>query len=150
MSRGVGAAKGRYYGDRYEKAVAYLEANPEELTRAYRNPHTHPGGPLFLYCTPTGKQLCRPLDGRLCGCPTQVAGGYEDAWEPTGIVAWTWEMTRDILDDPLVPRGLRALSVKCLGRLAYWQRRLDREIPRSRYLVANSVLPLTGLKEKET
>jgi hypothetical protein len=108
--------------DRYDKAIAYLEAHPSEIASAWANPFFHPGGALFLYVTHNSGESIDLGRGRfkLCGCLTQVRRGTRDAE--------TEELTEEIRNDTRIPRDFDNVGINNLAVFAEWQRRLDREL----------------------
>jgi hypothetical protein len=102
--------------DRYELAVDYLTAHPEEIREAWENAYTHPHGCIFKYAAP--HEWMRTPSGEKCGCLTMVRGG--------AYVAATPELTAMIRADERLPGGSGdGITVDHLPVFAGWQRRLD-------------------------
>lgn len=115
--------------DKYDKAIEYLTANPREIFNAWGCPNTHVAGCLFMPAGPTTgflKDDVWPMrkDGLLCGCLTTIRqnGGHFPR------LAWTDELTQEILQDTRIPDDCTLITVSDLPVFAEWQRRLDKEI----------------------
>jgi hypothetical protein len=122
--------------DRYDAAVAYLTANPDQIQDAWNRPHTHTAGCLFLFATPTGAVDNRP-DGLECGCITQIRSGRKPkprfdygAFIRFGNSAWTDSLTSRIRADVRIPTNRKMLRVQHLKLFATWQRRIDKVLKR--------------------
>lgn len=110
--------------DKYDEAIEYLVARPEETGNAWIRGALGVG--LFGFCTP---------DGRIhpgCGCLTMVKSGPE--------VAFTSSLTDAIRADNRIHEEISDLTKALLSTdspdarrailqpYAEWQRRMDREI----------------------
>lgn len=98
--------------DKYDSAVDFLTAHPEEIKEAWAGPNLHPAGCLF-YLTDTTSENVRGL----YGCLTQVKSGIREAPTP--------ELTTAIRQDPNIPADETEIKVKHLGHFAKWQRKID-------------------------
>jgi hypothetical protein len=107
--------------DKYDAAVEYLTAHPDEIFHAWQKPG-HPHHNLFAPVTPSGMYECR-TDDKTCGCLTMIrfCNSY---------VAHTDRLTRFIRDDNRIPQGGSEVTVDHLPIFAGWQRRIDKELGR--------------------
>lgn len=102
--------------DKYDEAIEYLRSQDdfrEAVDAAWTFPFTEPGGCLFQYATPTGKQR----SGSLCGCLVQVKSGWKEAY--------TDELTKQIREDTTLPANMYDITKENLSCFAYWRRKLD-------------------------
>ena len=105
--------------DKYDEAIAYLTANPDEIQAAwdggyYRGEETSvQAACLFNYAN--------SADDLNCGCLTQIRS------DPTRH-AHTFDLTREIRLDSRIPVCATDITVADLPVFAEWQRRLDKEI----------------------
>jgi len=140
--------------DIYDQGIDYLVENPDEAFRAWdygcvsrddligkiaagRTPAPadvdgfYAATRLFQAMSIDGHACNRPLDGRTCGCLTQIRDrGYR--------VAWTEALTSEILADGRLPVGgvgaCDFVGASRTGRramllpFAEWQRRFDVEV----------------------
>lgn len=108
--------------DKYDKAVAYLKDNPEEIANAWFNGSSSDHGCLFQFLEerdkkgPTGKNL---------GCLTQIK------LMPNSFEAPTKKLTEGILNDDRIPSSDSAINTGNLEVFAEWQRRVDKELGRT-------------------
>jgi hypothetical protein len=100
--------------DKYDKAVAFLTANPYQIHTAWSSPEKEPGGCLFNY---VGHYGDAGFDGSRIGCLTQIRGGI--------LSAPTEELTMDIRRDPRIPSIATDIKAEHLPVLAEWQRKID-------------------------
>ena len=123
--------------DRYDEAVEYLCAHPEQVNDAWMKTGTHQAGCLFQMCgfPRTIADMIAGTwsteEGRPCGCLTMIR------FQPTAYCAQTAALTKRVLADeriplhynqiPLDPTGLR----ECLEVFAGWQREIDRVLGRN-------------------
>lgn len=101
--------------DKYDEAIEYLTKYPEEIAHAWSGGHT--AECLFDLAG-------RSSDGDY-GCLTMIRGC--DKWE-----AETPELTQQIRDDHRIPKWGHSITVADLPVFAEWQRRLDRELNRTK------------------
>jgi hypothetical protein len=120
--------------DKYDDAIEWLVAhadgeNPDKgiCYEAWIDAATHTAGCLFDFCTPSGRGGERG-SFRL-GCLTMIRN------RPEMYIAWTDDLTREIVTDDRIPKlidelcDLRGEELRAaLQPFAEWQRRLDREI----------------------
>lgn len=101
--------------DKYDEAVAYLTAHPDEIRRAWANPDAHEYGCLFMYLDGPGGN---------CGCLTLVK------LDP-GMYKRTHPHMAGLIDrvnaDPRIPKYEHSITEESLPAFAEWQRILAHE-----------------------
>jgi hypothetical protein len=106
--------------DKYDRAIAYLKKNPENIHEAWINGNRpgHPhGGCLFQHASKSGYH-----DAKF-GCLTQIRQG--------GDGAATVALTKAILSDHRIPNyAPRETDVEILPVFAEWQRKIDKVLKR--------------------
>ena len=110
--------------DKYDEAVEYLTARPEEILETWTYPSSKQAGCLFGFATPDPfvRAFNKEQAGRLCGCLTEIKGRGQDAW--------TDELTAAIRGDERIPSHGAYITVEHLPIFAEWQRRIDKELNR--------------------
>ena len=99
----------RLMTDEYDKAAAYLTANPDEIFDAWANYSLHEAGALFKFAGDPGDPAC--------GCVTMIRGGYYEAGTP--------DLTARIRAETRIPDDPRKLTTASLPVLAELQREID-------------------------
>lgn len=109
--------------DKYDLAMDYLRAHPEEIKDAWSWPF-HPARCLFEYVTPHPSSFgtIRP-DWEPCGCLTMIRMNLH--W-----LAWTDELTAEIQADLSIPNDVKDITTHHLPIFAKWQRIIDRRLNR--------------------
>ena len=110
--------------DKYDRAVAFLTENPEQIDDIWSNPTDHEAGVLFQFCSKEG-DLRGHSDTyeQSCGCLTEVASGR---WP-----AQNEKLRAEIMADDRIPKRASHITVSTLPVFAEWQRRLDKELNRT-------------------
>ena len=124
--------------DRYDEAVEYLTAHPEEIYKSWANPYCEPGGCLFGFYTKEPAAYIWDAYGSACGCLTQAKAGQVVVYNKCKIElrAFTQELTDEIRNDPRIPnsppnQGLAESIAYCktwapvLPVFAEYRRKLD-------------------------
>lgn len=116
--------------DKYDLAIDYLTAHPDEIVNAWGDPERHKAGCLFQYATRTSE---KNHDWSI-GCLTLIRRDSLDEksddfrYRPEPYVAETPELTRRIQNDERIPIRADDIQVEDLSVFAEWQRILDREL----------------------
>ena len=116
--------------DKYDVAVEYLTANPDNIYAAWKDYSGAEYKPseevlqahcLFQFVTPTGKCGVEYMG---CGCLTEIRHSMrrKDACTET--------LTDEIRADERIPQSGYAIKVQHLPIFAEWQRRIDKELNR--------------------
>ena len=108
--------------DKYDRAIEYLAAHPEQMESAWGNPHTRQGGCLFQYLSPTGR-FAEDVDGVPYGCPTT-----HKAYPKRAICA-SPTIAAEIRMDTNIPIFSGEITLASLPRFAYYQRKMDALFP---------------------
>jgi hypothetical protein len=110
--------------DKYDEAIEYLRAHPDEICEAWGDPDTHPGGRLFDWC---GESDFKGGQIGWCGCLTQIrASTVADPGSFNAqCIAPTPSLTADIRGDTRIPTDPQDITVEHLQVFADWQRKLD-------------------------
>ena len=103
-------------GDKYDRAIWYLSANPNEIFYAWGSPRSHKAGCLFNYTSAIGH-----------GCLVQIRCSKL-------TVAPTWRLTEKIKTDEGIPKDPDDIEIQHLERFATWQHRLDEKLGKKRQL----------------
>ena len=98
------------------KAVEYLQANPDEIKGAWRSPQYHIAGALFTFVRPEGKDTSYETG---IGCLTMIKSGDYRAWHSD-------ELTDAIRADDRIPASRVLVTPSNLPVLAEWQRRIEK------------------------
>lgn len=99
--------------DKYDLAIEFLTANPEQIPDAWNIPWSHEAGCLFAYTNSSS------------GCLTQIRGTPD-------YYGGTLAQAAEIAADERIPENSSKITVKSLPVFAEWQRRLDRELGENR------------------
>lgn len=99
--------------DKYDEAIEYLTAHPDEMPDAWGDTSEHKAGCLFAYLGDLGDTVC--------GCPTMVKNGFRS----TSVL----ELTTAVRADPRIPRRVDDITVESLPAFADIQRLADKLIP---------------------
>ena len=106
--------------DKYDEAIEYLNANPDDIRIAWGAPMFHPAGCLFEYASPSGETDVG------VGCLTMIKGNSRfSVYKVDGIHK---ELTEAIRADDRIPDLSCDITLNDLPVFAEWQRRLDKEI----------------------
>ncbi len=103
---------------KYDAAIAYLTAHPEEIHDAWYHPLTHVAGCLFQWC-------CK----NVCNAPERI-GCLSMVYAMDKYVAETPDLTATIRSDDRIQGDSEKIGVVDLPVFAEWQRRIDKELCR--------------------
>ena len=108
--------------DKYDKAIEYLEAHPDEISQAWLSIEKHPAGCLFQFASPRSPEGILGMNGcKRGGCLTMIRNDVN-------CNSFTDELTLAIRSDERIPKLTRHITtIKTLHVFAYWQRKLDWE-----------------------
>jgi len=104
--------------DKYDVAVEFLTANPDEINRAWMNVGDAEGSCLFGFAN--SDPLCATDN---IGCLTAIRSGFDEAK--------TADLTARIRADKRLPLDSSDITVASLPVFAEWQRILDKELNRA-------------------
>lgn len=116
--------------DKYDKGIKYLlqfdgDKFKEEVLQAWSGV-PNPAHCLFQFCTPTGCGMKHPKETKYIGCLTQIKN------DTFGTMAWTEELTAEIVNDPNIPTNPWHVTKESLPHFAKYQRKMDRTIRRKK------------------
>lgn len=107
--------------DKYDLAIEYYKQNSIRILCDWNRPSSKGPSCLFQYVNRSGvSPYGEPFLSEGCGCLTQVKSGFCKAATP--------DLTREIRDDPSLPRFSGDIRVEHLEHFARWQRRIDKEL----------------------
>jgi len=120
--------------DKYDLAIDYLTAHPEDIHDAWQSPGTWKGkgGELFGFVGPDWKSSSNAASSDqgpgTCGCLQQIRKAKKDGYDGTsGSMKMSyWERLWDkIADDRTLPSDADEITVADLPVFAAWQREID-------------------------
>jgi hypothetical protein len=101
--------------DKYDIAVEYLTAHPEQILAAWEDPSTHSAGCLFAFATADQDDAC--------GCLTTIRRYARER-------AATESLTLAIRADKRIPCNASDIAPANLPVFAEWQRKIDAALDR--------------------
>lgn len=114
--------------DIYDKAIDHLKQNPSQIPEVWDDPKSHFSGVLFQAVTPDGLGQTNEY-GEYCGDICEIHSNM--------AVAWTDELTEQILEDYRIPEifashnNIPRITVDSLQLFAEWQRKIDKALSRN-------------------
>ena len=121
--------------DKYDHAIDYLTANPEDIYEAWGSPGAWEGkgGELFGFVAPDWTDSNAAADGcstrvGTCGCLQQIREakeeGYDGSKGDAKMAYWNrlWDL---IANDRRIPVSGEDITVEDLPVFAEWQREID-------------------------
>jgi len=121
--------------DKYDHAIDYLTAHPEDIEAAWGNPSDYEGkgGELFGFVGPDWKSSNNPafherLETGTCGCLQQIRAAFKAGSDGTSghmeMSHWP-RLWQKIADDRSLPYDSGKITVADLPVFAMWQREID-------------------------
>lgn len=113
--------------DAYDNAIDFFKKNPSLIPEIWDDPKSHFAGVLFQSVTPSGFGETSE-NQEYCGDLCEIRSGQ--------AVAWTYELTIEIMQDDRLPKIYASknyipdITLELLPVFAEWQRSIDKTLKR--------------------